>query len=200
MFVYKITPKEFASNCYLVTENNKNAILIDAGADEIFAEAERLKLKIEYVILTHGHFDHIKNCKKLQSQGAKIGCLKEELAVINSWYNLGGVMGDKVEPFNVDFTFSDNDELNLCGIKIKVMATAGHTVGGATFIIEDALFTGDTLFCESVGRCDFPTGNKSDLMKSVKKILALTKDYKIHTGHGEDTTLINERNFNPYIK
>ena len=199
MEVYKILPRGFGSNCYVLTADGRRAIAIDPSQPRVLAEAEKLGLKLEYVILTHGHFDHIGGCAALQEAGAKIGCLESEVKTV-LYENLGEVYGTgPVPPFKIDFTFADGEELELLGIKFKVMSTPGHTIGGACFICEDKLFTGDTLFAGDVGRTDGPTGNEEQLQSSLKKLCALEGDYEVLPGHGRASTLLHERAGNPYI-
>ncbi len=200
MQVFKIYPVGFASNSYLITTDGKTALCIDPAQPRILDEAKKRGLNVTHVLLTHGHFDHIGGVAVLQKAGAQAGCLagEERLALNN---NLADFFGEEeVEPFKIDFTVKDGEELELAGIKIKVISTAGHTAGGACYLIENNLFTGDTLFEGSVGRSDLPTGNGAELLKSVKRLYALAGDYKVYAGHGEDTTLENERKYNGVIR
>lgn len=200
MQVYKIYPVEFASNSYLITADGMTAVCIDPAQPRILDEAKKRGLIVTHVLLTHGHFDHIGGVASLQKAGAKVGCLagEEKLAL---YENLAVAFGEEeIEPFKIDFTFKDGELLELAGMKIKVISTAGHTAGGACYLIEKNLFTGDTLFEGSVGRCDLPTGNGLELEKSVKKLYALEGDYTVYAGHGEDTTLEYERKYNGVIR
>ena len=199
MKIYKIRPKGFGSHCYLLTSDGKTAVAIDPAQPRVLEEAEKLGLKIEYVLLTHGHFDHIGGCAALQETGVKIGCLsgEEELTLHN---NLGELYGTgPVPPFTIDFSFRDGETLNLLGLEIKVLATPGHTSGGACFIVEDKLITGDTLFAGNVGRTDGPTGSEEELQESLRKLCALEGDYQIYAGHGGDSTLSYEKLHNEYL-
>ena len=200
MQVYKIYPLGFASNSYLLTADGKTALCIDPAQPRISDEAKKRGLNVTHILLTHGHFDHIGGVAALQKAGAKAGCLagEERLALSE---NLASFFGEEeVESFQIDFTVKDGEELEFAGIKVKVIATAGHTAGGACYLIDDALFTGDTLFDGSVGRSDLPTGNGAELIKSVKKLYALEGDYTVYAGHGEDTTLDRERKYNGVIR
>ena len=103
--------------------------------------------------------------------------------------------------FEIKRPLKDGEELELCGLKIKVIATPGHSAGSVCYHIGSYLFTGDTLFEGSVGRCDFATGDERQLIKSVKKLCSLQGDFTVYPGHGSaSTTLENERKYNPYTK
>lgn len=198
MQVIKIYPTGFAANTYILTADEVTAVVIDPAQPTIADEVKERGLEVKYVLLTHGHFDHIGGCAALQRAGAKVGCLsgEERLAILD---NLSYRFGGEVEPFTVDFTVKDGEILEICGMKIKVIASPGHTAGGACYLAEDNLFTGDTLFRDGVGRTDLPTGNYGQLEKSVKKLYDLEGDYIVYAGHGGDSTLERERKTNGAI-
>ena len=196
--IHKIFPAGFASNSYLLTADGKNAVAVDPSQPRVLEEAARRGLTVSHVLLTHGHFDHIGGCAALQAAGARIGCLKEEASLALGPRNMGEAFGMPVPPFTVDFTFEEGETLGLCGIAFSVLATPGHTAGSACFLADGHLFSGDTLFFESVGRTDLPTGSARSLEHSVKRLYTLP-DCPVHPGHGEDTTLAHERAYNPYI-
>ena len=123
----------------------------------------------------------------------------QDYRLVTQYIDLAAEMGVRIPAFSVDFTFQDGDELDLCGLKFTVLATPGHTPGGVCFLCGDSLFTGDTLFCESVGRTDFPGGSTAQLRESVKKLLALPGNLTVYPGHDEPTTLEHERMFNPFV-
>lgn len=199
MQIYTVPAGMLRANSYIVTENGTDAVLIDCGGAQPLAFARQKGLNIRSVLLTHGHFDHIAGCAELQAAGAQIGCAEAEKSLLTSPANLAAEMGVRIPAFSVDFTFQDGDELDLCGLKFTVLATPGHTPGGVCFLCGDSLFTGDTLFCESVGRTDFPGGSTSQLRESVKKLLALPGNLTVYPGHDEPTTLEHERMFNPFV-
>ncbi len=202
MKVIKIYPQGFASNSYFLTNDDKTAIVIDPSQPRVFDEAKKNGFTVKYVLLTHGHFDHMGGVADCQKAGAKVGCSKVESEYIFSDTNLRLTesAGRYTPPFDVDFTFRDGEELNLCGIKLRVIETPGHTAGSVCFLVEDRLIAGDTLFFESVGRVDLPTGSGVELERSVKKLYALSGDYTVYSGHGDDTTLEHERKYNGYIR
>ena len=199
MKVIKVNPHGFASNSYILTADGKRAVVIDCAQTQVYAACERENLVPEYVLLTHGHFDHVGGCGKFFKEGAKICCGETEAPLIFSEENRGLFGGVYIPEFEIFRTFSDGEEIELCGIKIKVIKTPGHTAGGVCYLAEDCLFTGDTLFKLGVGRCDLHTGDGAQLTKSVKKLFALDGDYKVYCGHDDDTTLDFERKNNPYV-
>lgn len=198
MEINKYFPPNFGANCYVLTADGKTAVVIDPSSPLITEFLKKKNLVCEYVLLTHGHFDHILGCAALSAVGAKICCSEREKDFIFSEPNLNICPQLEIPYFEISRTFADGEKVNLCGINFTVLSTAGHTAGDVCYIAENYIFTGDTLFCENVGRTDLPTGNFKALMESVKKLFALDGDYTVLCGHGEDTNLSREREFNPY--
>lgn len=200
MEVIKLKSGGYLSNSYALTADGKSAVVIDPSNFRTDAELKKLGLSCAYVLLTHGHFDHVGGCKNLRDGGARIICGKEEKDFIFSKENLSIFGGVEIPPFEVDKTLSDGQTVDLCGIKITALSAPGHTAGSMCYIAGDCLFSGDALFRMSVGRTDLPTGDTRAYMRTLSKLKNLQGDYKIYAGHGEETTLAFERKNNPYLK
>ena len=200
MKVIKVEPYGFACNSYILTEDGKTAVVIDPYESRVLKILEQHNLECKYVLLTHGHFDHVGLCGKLFKIGAQICCGAREKDYIFSPENRELLGGVHIPEFEISRTFKDGEQFNLCGINFTSVHTPGHTAGSMCYVAENCLFSGDTLFRASVGRTDLPTGNFSELISSIKKLVELPCDFKIYTGHGEDTTLGFERQFNPYVR
>ena len=202
MKLYHLVTGPLRVNTYfLVNEQTNQAVVIDSGENykKIKQTEQSLGVKIEAVLLTHAHFDHAGNAKKLQDDGAKIYISKIDAPKLKNHENLSSDFGRQFEYLDADYTFSDGEKLKICGIEFEVIMTPGHTDGSATFIVGNAMFTGDTLFLESVGRTDFISGNRDDLVTSVKKLFALSGDYSVYPGHEDFTTLEHERRYNTFV-
>ena len=202
MKLYNLVNGLLRVNTYFLVGDSGDAVVIDCG--ESYKNVKQiesdLNVKIKAVLLTHAHFDHSGCAKKLQDDGAKIYISKLDAPKLLNEDNLSSSFGRKFDYLTADFTFSDGDELDVCGIKVKVIATPGHTNGSVCFLIENALFTGDTLFNGSVGRTDFKSGNRADMVLSLRKLFALDGDYPVYPGHDEFTTLEHERKYNIFAE
>ena len=193
------------TNCYfLYREDTKECLIIDPGyeADKIEAYVQKKQLHVAGILLTHGHFDHITAAdevrKKFQTKIYASGKEKELMA--DPRMNVSVMMGDSVS-MKADVWLEDGQELEMLGETMRCILTPGHTGGGMCFYFPKAcmLFSGDTLFQESVGRTDFPTGSSRELIRSVReKLLVLPEAVRVYPGHGLMTTIRDEQMFNPY--
>lgn len=194
-----------ATNCYfLYQEDSLDVIFIDPGdrGADIYEALKKKGFRVAAILLTHGHFDHIWGAQKLRElSGARIYALDAEKVVCQDAYvNVSAQAGRKAT-IDPDEWLTDGQELCLAGISVRVIATPGHTIGSCCYYVPEAglLVAGDTLFAGSVGRTDFPTGSMSKLIRSIKeKLFVLPDETKVYPGHGEETTIGEEKQYNPF--
>ena len=193
------------TNCYLVyDENSRKACLIDPGEydEKIMDAILSNELALEYIILTHGHFDHILGADIFREKtGAKIAAHEFEAEYLeDSEKSMTFFFGS--ETLSADILLKDNDILTFGDISLRLIHTPGHTKGSSCFINEDEkiMFSGDTLFKGNIGRYDFYGGDYAILMESLKKLKSLGENYTIYSGHGGTTTLDDEIAKNPYFR
>lgn len=194
---------ELGNNCYFITDEatGKSALVDCTDADEkmlkFIGDAD-----LEYILLTHGHFDHIGGVKEIQEKfGAKVVISEEDAPMLSSGkLSIAAFCGAKQNNTTADILVKEGDILALGKTKIKVMATPGHTKGGVCYIADDNIFTGDTLFFCSCGRTDFPGGSYKEIKESLKRLADMKGDYKLYPGHDRATSLAFERQNNPYMR
>ena len=185
----------YQTNTYIVSqEGSRKCIVIDPGyeADTIMGRVALLGLEIEAILLTHGHFDHVGAVRAI---AADTDC---QVFVSEKELSLPPTMTDG--PLYYTDLYPAEGTLSLAGMEIKILPTPGHTPGSVCLLIADAMFSGDTLFAGSMGRCDFPGSSIFDMRKSLKKLYNLAGDYRVLPGHANDTTLEYERQTNPYLR
>lgn len=195
------------TNCYLaINKETKEAIIIDPGddADRIGMRLMQLEAKPVAILLTHGHFDHAGAAKTLAAQYDILVYAHEKEAetLEDSRMNLSGPLAGGATTYHVDVFLKDEQELTLAGLHIRVLFTPGHTPGGCCYYFprEDVLFSGDSLFCGSVGRTDFPGGSMRTLVDSVRnKLMSLPENTIVYPGHDIETTIEQERMYNPFL-
>ena len=191
MKVYSIVgASPLCERTYIAAEDGR-ALVIDPGvsADRILAACMKLSVEPIAVLLTHGHADHILGARDLQKAGIKVYAAEAEYDLIASRKNLALALGLTLEPLVPDVALHDEDKPDLAPFEVKVIATPGHTIGGVCYLVNDVLFSGDTLFAGSYGRTDFPTGDEMDLLCSITNTLfELPKDTPVYAGHGVDRT------------
>lgn len=202
MIIKRFIAGRLENNIYLVAdEKSGEAVLIDATQDlpEIQKAVKDLGVKVKYILLTHGHFDHIWGLNSLKkSLNAPAVICKDDLVIsdnINEFTRLFG-LPDSVPP-KYDMYIKDGDEILLGSYKIKVIHTPGHTEGGVCYLVDGKLFSGDTLFRGSVGRTDLFGGNFGKLSDSIKnKLFKLDDKTEVFPGHGDMTTIGFEKKYN----
>lgn len=203
----KVEKFEKSCNCYFVTDDKAGvSFVVDTG--EVCHPLEKRiedfgADKLKYILLTHGHYDHIAyvaDLKKKYPNAEIVIGEKEKAFTHDSRLNLSMFSGVFVKEFNADILVNDGTVLDFGEEKIHIYETPGHTTGSVCYSIGDKIFTGDTLFYLSMGRTDFPTGNASEIKKSLKKLSELEGNFNVYCGHGDVTTLDFERKNNPYMR
>lgn len=194
------------TNCYLLRSKAGGCAVIDPGAqaEKIIARIAAENLSVKYILLTHGHHDHIGGVKRLAAEypDAEIYIGKNDLEMLtDTGKSYAALRHGQADEFVISRagTVEDGRELELDELVIRVMETPGHTKGGVCYICEDVIFSGDTLFYRDVGRCDLYGGDYDVMKASLRKLVALSGNYRVYPGHGEDTTLDFERSKNTYI-
>ena len=194
------------TNCYLLCNMDiKECVLIDPAdsQDEISRMIDESGCSLKGILLTHGHFDHIMAADAVRDKyDVKVYASCDEKNTLEQPHiNLGEAYGLKLS-VKADVWHKDGEILKLAGFDIEALHTPGHTEGGSCYYIREigVLFSGDTLFCGSVGRTDFPGGSMSEIVRSIKeKVMVLPDDTKVYPGHGEGTRVGYERVNNPFL-
>lgn len=205
MKILKYSVGLMGTNCYIILdEDTKKAALVDPGdeADKLLSVLNSKGAELSYIILTHGHFDHILALPEIKEKtGASLLVHKDDAPMLaDGSLSLLSRFTDKVIDFpKADGLLNDGDTIELGNGTIKVIHTPGHTLGSICLSVGDDLISGDTLFRESIGRYDFPGGDYDTIMASLKKIKELGVKGKIYPGHGMSTTLEHELTYNTYL-
>lgn len=197
-----ITDGMLAENCYLLLdEASGEAAVIDPGFVNDRLLGEIAKYKVRWILLTHGHFDHIEGVDQLRAlTGAPSAAFRTEGAFAADPAQNGSLlMFGRPIACTVDRLLEDGETIHVGAVPVQVLHTPGHTAGGCCYVTPEAVFTGDTLMGYSVGRCDLPTGDEAALAVSLQKLAALPGDPAICGGHGPVTRLSEEKRRNPYL-
>ncbi|MCR5254509.1 MAG: MBL fold metallo-hydrolase [Acetatifactor sp.] len=198
---------ELQTNCYFAYRKGENRAIVIDPADHgkrIFEKLKENGIEVSAILLTHGHFDHIYGVDDLKEAagGIKVYASEKEKDLLSDTRkNVSRSMGREAS-VEADVYVHDSEEITIEGMTFKVIETPGHTEGGCCYYFPEGshLFCGDTLFRESYGRYDFPTGDYNTLMKSIKeKLFLLPDDTKCYPGHGMMTTIGHEKEFNPCL-
>lgn len=196
----------YQANCYILfDENTRESAVIDPGGGfpEIKGFIEDNNLNVKYIIITHGHGDHIGALRELKDYTNAVVCIhKQDNEMLkNSRMNYSAEMGFPHVEMSADKLLSDRDELMLGDTKLSIIHTPGHSLGGICIYCEGSLFSGDTLFACSIGRTDLVGGSLDEIIDSIKgKLLTLPDDTAVYPGHGPSSTILIEKKRNPFLQ
>ena len=206
MLVRKLVVGDLQTNCYVLgDEKSKEGAVIDPGGDpeKIEKVIEKEKLNIKYIILTHGHADHIAALTELKKKTNALILIHpaDSDMLVDPTYNLSIFTGQDLVCPKADKFLDDGDKVEVGGFELEVLHTPGHSPGGISLFTDKMIFTGDALFCGGIGRTDFPGASHTQLLNSIKeKILTKPDDTVVYSGHGPDTTIGEEKRNNPWIR
>lgn len=202
----KITLGVCATNCYFIYKEDGNKVLFVDPADQGATIYQKLKdagFEVAAILLTHGHFDHIWGVDKLRElSGAKVYALEEEKPLLESAGKNVSRNAGRECTVKADVFLKDKEKVTIEDMTFEVIATPGHTAGSCCFYFgeDKMLLSGDTLFEESVGRTDLPTGSMSEIVRSIKeRLFVLPDDVKVYPGHMGATTIGYEKENNPFV-
>ena len=192
--IHTLTLGMYQTNTYIIyEENSKTCCVIDPGyqANTIADELDRLGLNLDAILLTHGHFDHVGAVKDLAADTDCRVFLCVEDTQLPPMFTAG--------PLYYTDTYTEGTILNIAGLYIHVLHTPGHTPGSVCLLVDDALFSGDTLFAGSCGRTDIG-GDWVAIQRSLKRLASIEANFTVYPGHGGSTTLAEEKQYNPYMR
>ena len=211
MKVHKIVNLIAFENTYIL-ENDRHVIVVDPGSDwrKIQRKLEEIAKPITAILLTHTHYDHIMSLDKVrdnfanppvyvaESEASWLYTPTDNLSGLDRHSDLEDVILRPAEHF-----FNYHEDYQLDDFHFYAVQTPGHSIGGVSIIFpeDQIVVTGDALFRETIGRTDLPTGSMDQLLTSIREeLFVLPKDYRVYPGHGNDTTIGHEKNFNPFFQ
>lgn len=206
MIIERFEPGAFGTNCYLVTdESTLEGVIIDPGegAEQILKRVKELELSVKYILLTHGHPDHIGAVSEVKkATGAELAIHPDDAPYLRGRPGQGGMFHQSADPPpEADRMLQDGDTISAGGLHLKIIHTPGHSPGGICLLTDNILFSGDTLFNGSIGRSDFPGGSGPQLLNSIHtRLMVLPDETIVYPGHGPETTIGAERQGNPFLR
>lgn len=205
MIIHKLQLGELRSNCYIVETAPHQCIAVDIGGDSrlLLNFLKMKQLKLSKILLTHGHFDHIGGVQDMVgATGAEVYIHEDDAHMLESASaSLASSMSyNSFVPVTSYISINENAVVSDGDYSFRVLHTPGHSMGSVCYVCEDVIFSGDTLFCCSIGRTDFPGSNHEMMMASLKLLRELDGDFRVLPGHNDSTTLDYERKSNPFMR
>jgi len=206
MLVERLVVGMLQCNCYLVAcDDTKEAIVIDPGGDAplILDRVKELGLAIKYIVNTHGHIDHIAaNRPVKEGTGAQLAIHQDDAEwLVTDQGDFARMLGVSSPGPAADVLLEEGDEIAIGNERLQVIHTPGHSLGGISLVGDGVVFCGDTLFATGVGRVDLPGGSWETLMNTIKtRLFTMPDDTVAYTGHGPETTIGREKQFNPWFR
>ncbi len=202
MFIKRLVVGPLEVNCYLLADGNGLSLVIDPGdePDLIMDVIRSNGFNVQYIVCTHGHFDHVGAVAELKDEtGAKVLIHREELEIYHAARDMAAFWGYDVDnPPEPDVFINDGDDIRIGEISFRVIHAPGHSPGGICLYSKGIVITGDTLFAGSVGRTDFYGGDINQLKESFNKLMLLPEDTRVLPGHGPESTIGEEKRENPF--
>ena len=205
LIIKELAVGPFMANCFILgCEESNDAVVIDPGGDtdRILSALAESHLKVKYIINTHAHVDHAAGNGKLKKEtGADLLLHELDVPLLGNISASAASWGLSIEDSPLpDRTVNDGDTVSFGTVSLRVLHTPGHSPGGISLYTNGYVFVGDTLFAGSIGRTDISGGNYNTLISSIKnKLFPLGDDVRVFTGHGPETTIEREKNFNPFV-
>lgn len=203
MNIKTVVVGKLLNNTYIITTKQNNAVIIDPGMefDKIEKALDETGATLKYIIFTHGHYDHTASAYDLvKKTGAKLVIGSRDAEMLEDTdLSMSWMFTNHPHSLKADIPVEDGDKLTLDELTFEFVMTPGHSKGSMVILCEDYMFSGDTVLEQSVGRTDFYGGNEAFMIQSIKRLAALSKNYKILAGHGASTTLEQEKQQNPYF-
>lgn len=205
MKIHTLQLGELRSNCHIAETAPNQCVAVDIGGDSrlLLEYLTMKKLTLSKILLTHGHYDHMNGVEEVaQKTGAEVFIHEGDAPMLSS---AGLSLAELIScmPFNPVTKYTvihDGDVISDGNYNFRVLHTAGHSMGSVCYICDDTIFSGDTLFCCSIGRTTFPGSSPELMAKSLERIYSLDGNYSVLTGHGDKTDLDYEKNSNPYLR
>ncbi len=206
LIIGRVEVGAFAENCYVVgCSETKEGVVLDPGdeVEKILNKIEELNLNIKYILLTHGHLDHVKELVAFKKHiNVPVFMHREDQFLLDNLPMQAAAFGLSCAGIpNIDEYITESTSIEFGKQKFQVLFTPGHSPGSVTFVTEGVAFVGDVLFAGSIGRTDLPGGNFDVLIKSIReKLFPLNDTTIVYSGHGPETSILNEKKFNPFLQ